>query len=430
MIVNRIWQQHFGRGLAANASDFGHLGELPTHPELLDWLAGRFVADGWSLKKLHKRIVMSATYRQAASRPDGDASRRLKDPENRFYWSAARSARLDAEQIRDSLYAVSGELNLHDDSGMPGAAGNEAAPAVRSSCGRCTAYPQPGARSVRRPAADRQCPIRAYATTTPVQSLLLINSQFMLKRAEAFAGRLGGEQASDDDSRRVRRAYELAFGRDPSADERVRAVEFLKSEAGKVSPVEASSPEAAFLADKIPFRDGQAAVVSAAQPPLAVNPQKAKKLALGDFTIEAYFVLRSASETAAVRTVASNWNGRTSQPGWLLGVTGKGSRRKPQTLVLDLVGKNAAGKLVEAAAFSDHHIQAQQTLLRRRRLSTGHRQDAGPRELFRERPFQRRRAAAHRRNDPRDRRRSLSNDLPLVIGGKRCRKKPTIASTA
>ncbi len=121
VIVNRIWQYHFGRGLAANASDFGKLGGPPTHPELLDWLASQFVADGWSVKQLHRRIVCSATYRQSAEHPNLAAGR-LKDPENRLHWRGS-VRRLDAEQIRDSLYAATGELQLIP--GGPGAAKEE-----------------------------------------------------------------------------------------------------------------------------------------------------------------------------------------------------------------------------------------------------------------------------------------------------------------
>ncbi|HEY1376963.1 MAG TPA: PSD1 and planctomycete cytochrome C domain-containing protein, partial [Gemmataceae bacterium] len=104
--VNRAWQQHFGVGLVATASDFGRLGQPPSHPELLDWLARRFVADGWSFKKLHRLVVTSQTYRQSALHP-APAAAKVKDPENRLLWRAT-TRRLDAEEVRDALLAATG----------------------------------------------------------------------------------------------------------------------------------------------------------------------------------------------------------------------------------------------------------------------------------------------------------------------------------
>ena len=109
VMVNRLWQYHFGRGLVATSSDFGRLGERPSHPELLDWLASEFVGHGWSLKQLHRLIMTSAAYRQSALRPAPEAAR-LKDPDNRLLWRM-NTRRLDAEQIRDAMLAVSGELD-------------------------------------------------------------------------------------------------------------------------------------------------------------------------------------------------------------------------------------------------------------------------------------------------------------------------------
>ena len=110
MIVNRVWQYHFGRGLVGTASDFGRLGEAPTHPELLDWLATEFVAQGWQLKPLHRLILTSAAYRQAAQRSQREiAAAGRVDPDNRLLWKRTVQ-RLDAEEIRDAMLAASGEL--------------------------------------------------------------------------------------------------------------------------------------------------------------------------------------------------------------------------------------------------------------------------------------------------------------------------------
>lgn len=106
-MVNRLWQQHFGKGLASNASDFGKLGDPPSHPELLDWLASYFTENNFSIKKLHRLIVTSATYRQSSNHPDLETNRVI-DPENKYLWHGTIK-RLDAEQIHDAIYAVTGK---------------------------------------------------------------------------------------------------------------------------------------------------------------------------------------------------------------------------------------------------------------------------------------------------------------------------------
>ena len=109
VIVNRVWQQHFGVGWVSTARDFGRLGESPSHPEMLDWLASRFIENGWHFKPLHRLIVTSATYRQSALRPRTEIAARV-DPANRLLWRM-NVRRLDAEQIRDNVLAVTGELD-------------------------------------------------------------------------------------------------------------------------------------------------------------------------------------------------------------------------------------------------------------------------------------------------------------------------------
>ena len=107
VIVNRVWQEHFGRGIVATPSDFGKLGQPPSHPELLDWLTIDFVKNGWSLKRLHRLIVLSNVYRQLAVE---DKAKSAIDPENRFYWRMNRK-RMEAETLRDSVLAVAGTIN-------------------------------------------------------------------------------------------------------------------------------------------------------------------------------------------------------------------------------------------------------------------------------------------------------------------------------
>ncbi|MSU27180.1 MAG: DUF1549 domain-containing protein [Pedosphaera sp.] len=348
VIVNRVWQQHFGRGLAANASDFGKLGEAPTHPELLDWLAGWFVENGWSLKKLHRLIVTSATYREAAAAPrDG------KDPENKFY-ARATTRRLDAEQIRDAVFSISGELK-------PPAGG----PAVNASEPHRSVYTKI-LRNTRDPLLDVfdaplwfQSAASRDTTTTPVQSLMLINSQFMLHRAKSFASHVWKESgANATDAQLVERAYQTALGRAPTATQRDLAVKFLAAQPARISPALAGSAQAAFLHDKLPHRDGQAAVIVPDGPQRRfVVPHAAGLPGAEDFTIESFVLLRSVFDSGAVRTLAAKWNGDVREPGWSFGITGRQSRRKPQTLVLQCAGKKANGTFGEEAIFSDQHIQ-------------------------------------------------------------------------
>jgi uncharacterized protein DUF1549/uncharacterized protein DUF1553/cytochrome c/concanavalin A-like lectin/glucanase superfamily protein len=374
VIVNRVWQWHFGRGLAANASDFGTLGDKPTHPELLDWLACYFVGGNgemrkwgngffispfphfpissprpWSLKNLHRLILTSATYKQSTRHPQAQAHA-LKDPENRMYWRG-NVHRLDAEQIRDALLSVTGELDLR--AGGPG---------VNSTEPRRTIYTRV-MRNTRDPLLDvfdlPQFFTSASSrdtTTTPVQSLLLINSQGMLLRAKALAERLEREGGADE-ARMVSLAYRLAFGRAPGAEESAAARQFLQEQSRRIDPAEAGSAAAGFLHDKIPYRDGQAAVFSPGSPQRMFEVPPRERLPEGEFTIEAFFLARSVYDSGAVRTIAARWDGNTKSPGWALGVTGKQSRRKPQTVVLQLVGSKLDGSSGEEAIFSDQHIQ-------------------------------------------------------------------------
>ncbi|HRI15079.1 MAG TPA: PSD1 and planctomycete cytochrome C domain-containing protein, partial [Verrucomicrobiota bacterium] len=216
VIVNRVWQYHFGRGLVPTSSDFGHLGEKPSHPELLDWLAQRFIADGWSLKKLHRLILTSATYRQASSVDPtaADLGRRgnrateltarwkenqAVDPENRLLWRG-QTRRLDAEQIRDALLCATGELK--DEPIGPAADPSQFRRSIYTKVLRNTRDPLLEVFDL--PQHFASTPSRD-TTTTPVQSLMLINSPFMLQRSRAMARRVEAESAGSS-----ARAIELA----------------------------------------------------------------------------------------------------------------------------------------------------------------------------------------------------------------------------
>ncbi len=248
VIVNRLWQYHFGRGLTGTSSDFGRMGEPPTHPELLDWLATEFVAGGWHLKSMHRLILTSATYRQASVRSESDlATSQRIDPENRLLWKRTVQ-RLDAEQIRDAMLAVSGELDP--------AIGGPSAP---------TALPRRtiDTRLVRNirdalleafDAADGTFSTpRRNTTTTATQALLLINGDWTLARANSLATRLERLQSSSTDNRdQIGRAYRLTFARLPEPDEIAEATAFLNHQANRLSwPAQRSKtrPDHAALVD-------------------------------------------------------------------------------------------------------------------------------------------------------------------------------------
>jgi hypothetical protein len=223
VIVNRVWQFHFGRGLVGTASDFGDLGDRPTHPELLDWLARRFVADGWSLKRLHRLIVTSATYQQSALVSTSELAR-LKDPDNRLLWKMP-IRRLESEQIRDAMLAVSGELDLT--TGTASVTGDQPRRAIYVKVLRNHRDPLMAAFDA--PDGFRSAPQR-LVTTTATQALLTINGKWTLQRAKAFARRL--RKLDADTADQVSRAFRLAFGREPTADQRRQAVQFLQRQAG------------------------------------------------------------------------------------------------------------------------------------------------------------------------------------------------------
>ena len=218
VLVNRLWQQHFGRGLAANTSDFGKLGERPTHPELLDWLAARFVEDGWSLKKIQRRMVTSATYRQRAVNPTAIGM----DPAN--VWLARMPIRrLGAEQVRDALLAVSGELDF-----KAGGAGEVADKSTRRSVYRRVLRNSPDEvlHAFDVPDHISHMPQRSV-TTTPTQSLLLLNSGWIRARAFALAKRLAKRHPGEVGAQ-LQSAHELALGQAISAPDRADARAFIE----------------------------------------------------------------------------------------------------------------------------------------------------------------------------------------------------------
>jgi hypothetical protein len=223
VIVNRVWQYHFGRGLAGTASDFGRLGEPPSHPELLDWLAAEFVARGWRLKPLHRLIVGSAAYRQASRRSNREiAAARRVDPDDRLLWKRSVQ-RLDAEEIRDAMLAASGEL----DPVIGGPSTPTSQPRRTIDTRVLRNAPDGLLDAFDAPDGNGTSP-RRNPTTTATQALLLINGDWSLARAQALATRLERlEPRSTDDQDRIVLAYRLALGRPPEPEEIAAADVFL-----------------------------------------------------------------------------------------------------------------------------------------------------------------------------------------------------------
>ncbi|MFP6618821.1 MAG: PSD1 and planctomycete cytochrome C domain-containing protein [Pirellulaceae bacterium] len=259
VLVNRVWMHHMGRGIVQTPGDFGFLGVLPTHPQLLDWLATEFMQQGWSLKQLHRLVVTSTVYRQSSVRtPDLDAV----DRENRFY-GAMSMRRLEAEALRDSILAVSGMLN--------GQAAGQPVPVMADRDGQWVigkenlnagrpgpVVPMLGQEfrrslyiQVRRsrplavlstfdlPRMDPNCTVRASSTVAP-QALMLMNSDFVTRQARYFAQRLQKEIPGDVPAQ-VGRAWKLAFSESAAPDEVTAAVQFLQQQAQQFEKQVASS---------------------------------------------------------------------------------------------------------------------------------------------------------------------------------------------
>ena len=227
VIVNRVWGWHFGRPLVATPSNFGKLGEPPSHPDLLDDLTARFIAGGWSLKALHREIVLSSTYRQSSR---GGASARSNDPENRWLGRGNRR-RLDVEAWRDAILQVSGSLDVT----MGGPSGNLEAASFR----RRTVYGKISRQRVADvlrvfdfPDANRHGEGRD-ATTTPLQQLYFLNSPFLLANSDKLAGRTFDRQPSPEEF--VESLYRDALLRDPSENEIRRAIDLVEAEGGPES---------------------------------------------------------------------------------------------------------------------------------------------------------------------------------------------------
>ena len=247
VIVNRVWQSHFGKGLVKTANNFGVKGDKPTHPQLLDWLAADFMQNGWKLKRLHRLIMTSDVYRRSGKPVDAEHQATI-DPDNRLLASFP-PRRLSAEELRDGILAATGELN-REMGGVPikpeinlevalqprmiqfsiaPAHQPSRTPAERN---RRTIYAyrvrgqaDPFLEILNRPNPNESCEIRESSAASP-QAFTLLNSDVMTDRSIAFALRLQKERPADA-VKQIRRAVELAYGRDATAKEQTLLLDYL-----------------------------------------------------------------------------------------------------------------------------------------------------------------------------------------------------------
>ena len=238
VIVNRLWMHHFGEGLVSTPENFGRSGSPPSHPELLDWLALELESSGWSLKHIHRLILSSRAYQQSSTLDaDRHATALKTDPDNRLLWRQ-RLRRIEAEALRDTLLAVSGELN-HEMTGV-------GVGVTRTGEGEIVSPETPAGKRrsiyqlVRRstpltilqvfdqPAIETNCTRRSVSTVSS-QALTLLNSDFLSTRASAFSARVLREQPADPAAEALR----LAYGRPATPREKAILGEFLKTQTSR-----------------------------------------------------------------------------------------------------------------------------------------------------------------------------------------------------
>ncbi len=261
VLVNRFWMHHFGRGIVNTPADFGHHGDAPTHPELLDYLADVFVKGGWKLKPLHKQLVLSQAYRQSSDNPASSE----RDPDNRLF-ARHKLRRLEAEAVRDTVLATAGAL-IDKPFGPPSTIARDPAGRIVVGIDKgtiTTAKVEPGGEQdfrrslyveVKRskpvtvleafdaPVMTPHCEMRAQTTVAP-QSLLLLNDTFILENARRLADRLHAE-APADENERLRRAWQILFAKEPAESDLARARDYLRLQTASLTVYHAQNPPAA-----------------------------------------------------------------------------------------------------------------------------------------------------------------------------------------
>jgi hypothetical protein len=243
VFVNRVWHHHFGRGIVETLGNFGQSGSMPSHPELLDWLSNDFIANGWSVKHLHRRIMLSTAYRQSSRQSSRQSPNLQKadpqtaDPENRLLWRM-NLRRLESEIVRDSLLSVSGLLD-RTPGGPPVEITNPAdglsepkpAPTATSPNRRSIylfarrVYPLKFMEIFDAPIMPVNCTQRMNSATV-LQSLAVLNSEFLFSQSDKFAARVR-ESAGPGIEEQIAFAFQLAYARQPTSDELAKSIAFL-----------------------------------------------------------------------------------------------------------------------------------------------------------------------------------------------------------
>ncbi|WP_158261371.1 MULTISPECIES: PSD1 and planctomycete cytochrome C domain-containing protein [Pirellulaceae] len=345
VIVNRIWQRHFGNGIVPTPNDFGTLGEAPSHPELLDWLTRRFLDNGWQTKPMHRLIMNSAAYRQTARREIDTAQPKNPldiDPTNRLLWRFP-AQRLDAEQIRDAMLAVSGELKQRTGgSSVSGSTPDRSVYVIRK-----RNRPDEMLSGFDAPLCFESAPTRD-STTTPIQSLLLANGTWTLDRSKAFAKRLlaGKEQLEEED---IRQAWRLVFGREAEDQEITDSLTFIQEQTNSVT-VPAVVPKYPNETGLRPVTQHFASVkdLGLGKKTLWLQPDSRferlhVKQAEGfddQFTVEGVVILDRLYPDASVNSLISRWNGNTKTNGWTVAVTSTKSAYQPNNFIVALTGRD------------------------------------------------------------------------------------------
>ena len=388
VVVNRLWQHHFGFGIVRSANNFGFKGDLPTHPQLLDWLASEFVECGWKLKPIHRQIMLSRVYREASEHPQRTAYEE-HDFLNRFLWRA-NPRRLDAEALRDSMLSVTGELNLQ--MGGPSFFPRISHEALVGLSRKGATWGASTLEERRRRSVyifskrslippllttfdfcdtTTSCAKRTVTTVAP-QALALLNNHFVHGRSAHFARRLVADIGTGREAQ-IRRAWQLAFGREPSADEITAASTHVEEQAKHFAAKQAAAQQVAATDALLPrdrlrvwlkadsglsidgddriaqWRNAVSDDHSVAQPKAnarphivrdALNGHDVVRFGGGQFLIfeghvltsqlfSVFIVLNDRSNEVSHRTIFSNWKSSTNNTSTsaFLGFTGRSTVR-------------------------------------------------------------------------------------------------------
>ena len=359
VITNRIWQGHFGTGLVATPNDFGNLGEAPSHPELLDWLTTRFLEGGWKMKDLHRLILTSATYRMT-TRKEPTSSETQTDPSNRLLWRFP-PRRLSSEEVRDAMLVTSGEMRFPETARADSVSGNSPDRSIYVK--KLRNKPDALLNSFDAPLGFQSAP-RRPETTTPTQSLMLINNAWPMDRAKALAKSLGF--AADGGRReKIIAAYRRAFSRVPSEEEITKAEALIDSlntirSDGDQSPASdqtALRPNAEkFAAVKEIDLGGSALRLQRSSPHEQLEIGLPIDRGTDDFTIEAVTELASLYPDGTVNTLVSRWDDDRSTSGWFLCVTSTKSRYQPGNLLFVMNGVDHTGAPKYEVVVSDLRV--------------------------------------------------------------------------